>query len=254
MHSEGKEEIAWVVDDIGGRQVFEDAHFLRFTFLGDPGKILFGILDGHGGKGVAEFAARRFPEVFSRLLESGIPAPEALRRTFIDLDVETRGLDSGAVAVVAFISGSELVTANAGDAELILVSKKSWRILSELHRLNNEKERLRVVAKGARIRGDYVSLESGDDLQCTRSLGDHAFKAIGVIPDPFVSERSLGPDDIWLIAGCDGLWDFMLPDEVAKIARGKGTAKEVAEALHHEAVSVRRTTDNLTVMAVKVRN
>ncbi len=251
MHQKGREKDAWVVDDIGGRPQFEDSHCLILDFMDDPSRILCGIFDGHSGRRVADLAAERFPKVFQELLASGVPPLEALKRTFLKVDRETVGLTSGAVAVVFYIQGQELFFANAGDAELLLVSKHSHHKLSELHRIANQEEQMRVIKAGAEIIGPYVMLPNGHGLQCTRSLGDHDFRGIGVIPDPFVGGRQLGPDNLWLIGGCDGLWDVITAKEVAEISRKFISARTVAKALFHEAVVERRTMDNLTVAAVR---
>jgi serine/threonine protein phosphatase PrpC len=110
---------------------------------------------------------------------------------------------------------------------------------------------MRIIDAGGQIDGSYVMDSKGHGLQCTRSLGDHEFKDIGIIPDPNLANARLCEDDLWIIAGCDGLWDVMRPDEAATIARKMTTARAVAEALQHEAVAIRETPDNLTVLVVK---
>lgn len=251
MSSPHIEHDAWVIDDVGRRAHFEDSHFLITNFMADPAKILCGVFDGHSGRHVADLAARRFPEVFQNLLKLELPPSEALRRAYLEIDKESIGLASGAVAVTLYIDGRELYHANAGDSDLLLVSGLSHHTLSESHRLNNQTERTRVIESGAEIHGPYIMLPSGSGLQCTRSLGDHDFKIIGVIPDPFLGNRQLGPDDLWLIAGSDGLWDFMMPAEVATISRKLKTARAVGEALRNETIIERRGADNLTVLTVR---
>lgn len=250
MTSEGRDKDAWVIDDIGGRAQFEDAHCLLLDFAGDRRKVLGGVFDGHNGKSVAQLAARRSPELFQKLLSEGLPPERAFGRLFAALDKETTGLEAGSVAVGFFMNGRDLTYANVGDCALLLVSRRSERILTEWHRLSNEKERIRIIEAGGRVDGSYVMIPTGHGLQCTRSLGDNDFKECGVISDPFVGSLRLQPDDIWIIAACDGLWDFMRPEEVAATARKMSTARAVAEALHHEAIIERQTSDNLTVMVV----
>ena len=252
MQGEGREKEAWVITDIGGREELEDTHSLIFDFQGDPAKTFGAVFDGHGGKGVAELAAKRFHQVFRRFLESGLSEKQALESTFLAVDKETEGIDSGCVAVAFLLSGQDLTFANAGDSELLLVSKSRHKVLTECHRLSNDTERMRIIESGGEIWGSYVTLQSGSGLQCTRSLGDRSFKQVGVIPNPFVGSTRLGPQSQWVIAACDGLWDVMLPQEVASIARKMTTARAVVEALHHEALAVRQTPDNLTVMAIGV--
>jgi len=251
VKGEGEEKKAWVVSDIGGRASFEDAHCLSLNFGGNPAEIFGAVLDGHDGKEVAELAARRLPEVVGWKLDSRLTPERALKEAFLAIDAETAGLDSGSVAVAFLLSGRELTFANVGDSALLLVSEKTEKLLTEWHRVSNEKERARVIEAGGWIDGSYVMIPRGG-LQCTRSLGDHAFKGFGVIADPFVGRIRLGAEDLWLIAACDGLWDVMEPEEASTIARKMATPRAVAEALYHAAVVERETPDNLTVLAVAV--
>ncbi len=251
MHPKIREKDAWVIDDIGGRSQFEDSHCLILDFMDDPTRVFCGIFDGHSGRSVADLAAGSFSKAFQEFLMIGTPPAEALRKTFLKVDMEAVSLISGAVAVVFYIQERELFFANAGDAELLLVSKRSHHKLTELHRLTNQEEQMRVIKAGAKIIDPYVMLPNGHGLQCTRSLGDHDFRSIGVIPDPFVGSRQLDSDDLWLIGACDGLWDVITSKEVAAISRRFTSAKSVVEALHHEAIIERNTMDNLTIVAVR---
>ncbi len=251
VKGEGREGEAWVIEDIGGRPYFEDAHSLVIHSSGESANILGGIFDGHSGSAVAKYAAGRFPLAFRGFVDSGMSPEKALENSFLAIDREMVDETSGAVAVAFLLHGVELFIANCGDAELLLVSKNRCMILTELHRVSNEAERMRIIKAGGEIDGSYAMNPDGQGLQCTRSLGDHEFKEIGVIPRPYVHSMRLGADDLWLVAACDGLWDVMRPREVATIARKFGTARAVAEALANEAVKVRRTPDNITIMVTK---
>jgi serine/threonine protein phosphatase PrpC len=84
----------------------------------------------------------------------------------------------------------------------------------------------------------------------TRTLGDHELTKIGVLSEPAISTHALEPG--FLIAACDGLWDVMEAEELPEILAGLSTAPEAAERLRREALDVRRTSDNLTVVAVRI--
>jgi serine/threonine protein phosphatase PrpC len=251
MKGEGREKDAWAVEDIGGRARLEDTHSLAFDFGGVPGRVLGGVFDGHGGSEVADLAGRRFFGLFQNAFTAGLPADRALERAFLSIDREVVERRSGCVAVAFFLDERDLAVANTGDAELLLVSKADHKILSELHRLSNQDEKMRIIDAGGQIDGSYVMDSKGHGLQCTRSLGDHEFKDIGIIPDPHLANARLCEDDLWIIAACDGLWDVMGPDEAVTIARKMTTARAVAEALQHEAVAIMETPDNLTVLVVR---
>jgi serine/threonine protein phosphatase PrpC len=251
MKGEGRENEAWAVEDIGGRARLEDTHSLVCDFGGVPGRVLGGVFDGHGGSEVADLAGRRFPGLFQNAFAAGFPADKALEKAFLSIDREVVERRSGCVAVAFFLDGCDFAVANTGDAELLLVSKVNHKILTELHRLSNQDEKMRIIDAGGHIDGSYVMDSKGHGLQCTRSLGDREFKDIGIISDPYLASARLCKDDLWIIAACDGLWDVMRPDEAATIARKMTTAPAVAEALQHEAVAMRGTPDNLTVLVVK---
>ena len=84
----------------------------------------------------------------------------------------------------------------------------------------------------------------------TRALGDHEFTKIGVLSEPAVSTHRLEPG--FVIAACDGLWDVMEPEELSGVLAGLSTARAAVERLRREALEVRKTSDNLTVLAVGV--
>merc|ERR1719482_443434 len=52
----------------------EDAHLVESVEVFSGDRIaLFGVFDGHGGKGVAKFAAKNLPEAFMRVLPGTRP-------------------------------------------------------------------------------------------------------------------------------------------------------------------------------------
>ncbi|MEK6851169.1 MAG: PP2C family protein-serine/threonine phosphatase, partial [Candidatus Thermoplasmatota archaeon] len=176
--------------------------------------------------------------------------PEAaLPRAFRAFDETVAAEPSGAVAVVAVVLGPSLAVANAGDSHAIIVSPSRTGRLTTDHRLTNEAEFRRVVAAGARVWGPYACLPDGTGLMCTRSLGDRAYRGIGIIPEPEVRTRILAAEEEWIIAATDGVWDGMEPAAVGHLARTASTAKEAAEAIRDAAVEA--SGDNVTVVAVR---
>ena len=241
-------DIAYAISDIGGRDAMEDEHVLGVESV-RPLRALGAVFDGHGGSAVARLARDRFPALF---LASRASGPEAaLRSAFAGIHRESRGLQGGAVAAAFYVDGPRVSVANAGDAHVVAVSGETATRLTEEHRITNEVELRRVVAAGAKIWGPYVCLPDGTGIMPTRTLGDHGFETIGILSEPAVSTHPVPAD--FLVAACDGLWDVMEPDEVPRILVGVDTAKEAAERLAHEALHVRSTSDNLTVLVVRTR-
>ena len=52
------------------------------------GRALYGVLDGHGGRDVAEWVSRRLPELLCEQPAASAPVKEALRRAFVACDSE----------------------------------------------------------------------------------------------------------------------------------------------------------------------
>ncbi len=242
---------AWVKEDIGEREYFEDAHLLVLDFLGDSAKVFGGVFDGHSGTEVASLASKRFSPVFQDALSRLKVESKALEETFAILHEETVDMKSGSVVAVFYLTGRDLYVANVGDSEILLVSDSDHLVLTECHRLSNQQERMRVIEAGGLIRDPYVLNIDGTGLMCTRSMGDHDFRKAGVIHNPYIGRYEFRANDRWLVAASDGLWDVMKPSEVAAIARRMTTARAMTEALHTEARKVRRTEDNLTLLVIR---
>lgn len=225
---------AAVVSEQGPRPSMEDRHVLRV----DGDRALGAVFDGHNGAAVAAYASDHLEGDGREALD------DALRR----VHAGSRGLRGGACAVAFRISGPHLEVANVGDAELVVVRDEGVSVLTEEHRLTNTGERARVQAAGAILDGPYaVHPRTGNGLMPTRGLGDHAFAEIGIVCEPY---RWSGPfAEGWLVAACDGLWDVLAPEELPEFLRG--SAEEAAQALAREALDVRGSFDNLTVIVLR---
>ena len=225
---------AAAVSEQGPRPSMEDRHVLRV----DGDRALGAVFDGHNGAAVAEYASDHFEG------DGREPVDEALRR----VHAGSRGLRGGACAVAFRVAGPRLEVANVGDAELAVVTGAGVSVLTEEHRLTNAVERSRVQAAGAILDGPYaVDPRTGNGLMPTRGLGDHSFADIGIVCDPY---RWSGPfAEGWLVAACDGLWDVLAPEELPEFLAG--SAQEAARALAREALDVRASYDNLTVIVLR---
>jgi serine/threonine protein phosphatase PrpC len=151
--------------------------------------------------------------------------------------------------VAFFLRKRELTVSNVGDSRALIVSHDQVTQLSEDHRLENPKERKRVLQAGARIDYPYV-MRGMKGLMPTRSLGDSQFEDVGIISVPFTADYLVEERDIYLLVGCDGLFDVMRNEEVADMARRYPKPEQLVCRLKQETLQVRRGTDNLTLMAV----
>jgi serine/threonine protein phosphatase PrpC len=218
----------------GPRPTQEDSHVLRVAGARAWGAVF----DGHFGADVAALCAREYPALVT------LGPPAALR----ELHGRSAGLVGGACAVAFELDGNALRVANAGDAGLCVVpSGGDAAMVTVAHRLDNPDERRRLRQLGAIVRPPYVvDPVSGDGLMPTRSIGDHDFARAGVVCHPAVWEGRF--ESGWLIAACDGLWDVLAPSELPPFLHGE--AGDVAERLVREALQVRYSFDNVTVLAL----
>jgi len=107
----------------------------------------FGVYDGHGGRGVAEFVAR---SLHNRLVRDSHYAnnlyPEAFKNTFIELDKEMyltlpkKDHKSGCAANCILVTDdNRIFVANAGDCRSVLSVMGRARILSKDHKPDDDR-------------------------------------------------------------------------------------------------------------------
>lgn len=242
---------AAVISERGLRPEMEDAHFLDLNFA-DQGWIFAGIYDGHGGSFAAEYASKRLHQIFSEKLLSGASPREVFIASYETTSEGLSNQESGTTAVNFFIRDNDIFTANVGDARALVISRTGFRQLTVDHRVENPEERERIEEMGGRIRSHYV-FRKFRGLMPTRTLGDQYFKPVGVIATPSLSKYQIARDDLFLIAGCDGLFDVMKNEEVAEFALRFSQPDPLVEALKHEVLINRFATDNLTIIAVSLK-
>lgn len=242
---------AAVTSEKGIRPSMEDAHYLDLDF-GGKGWIYGGIYDGHNGDYAAKYAAERLHQIFLEKLLSGLTPEPAFTQSYETVSQEVSEQESGTTAVDILIKGNRIYMANAGDARAIVISQNSVSQLTVDHRVDNTEERGRVEKAGASIDYPYV-IRGNLGLMPTRSIGDQYFKAVGVIATPSISKHLIAPDDLMLVAACDGLWDFISNKGVAAFVREFAEPKLLLDALAREILFNRLGTDNLTIIAISLR-
>ncbi len=234
------------------RPAMEDAHFTDPNFAG-RGWVYAGIYDGHNGAEAAQYAAKRLHRIFLERLEVGMAPGEAFSAAYEAVSAEMERLDSGTTAVDVLLRDGIIYAANVGDARAIVVGRRSMHQLTVDHRLDDPSERQRVEAAGGRVIYPYT-YRGMQGLMPTRSLGDSYFKPVGIIATPSVAEYALTDDDFLVLAACDGLFDFMENEEVARFAREYAGLEALLEALKTEVLGNRSGADNLTIAAVSLED
>jgi serine/threonine protein phosphatase PrpC len=223
----------------------EDRHVLEIR----PEVGLFGgVYDGHGGVEAAETIAGSLHEVFFQSLEAGLPPPDAFREAYRTVEKTLEGVESGATATTVFLRRDQLCFAHIGDGGILLVAGGPIT-LTQPHRVDNPKERSRIIAAGGEIEGGYV-LRGPRGLMPTRSFGDSFFRPVGVMAIPAVGERRLTGEHRFLVVACDGLFDVLEAADIAHLLLQSSGARQGGESLQ-EAVFTRGGTDNLTILVIE---
>lgn len=216
-----------------------------------------GVFDGHGGFEAAEVAARKLHQVFRDLMDDGVDADAALTAAFllVDDDILETGTYAGTTATVAYKRGNDLLVANVGDSEAIMVTENGYKELTTAHNADNYFERNRVLKAGGEFTKGGLVYRTVETLAMTRSLGDRDFRRAGTIPDPDVRKYEIGPRDQYLVVASDGIWNFFdTKNEVANVVRNSASPDEAARELI--AIAKKRFpsyADNITVAIVPVR-
>ena len=147
-----------------------------------------------------------------------------------------------------------LYAANAGDARAVLsVTTKDGDLIAQRLTKDHTPTTPREIDRIRRSGGSVFNGRVNGSLAVSRALGDHGLKASGVTGVPHQSVVSLNKGHKFVIIACDGLWDVMTDLEavrmVTKIRDPKSMAKKLVEA-----AMKRMTTDNVSVMCVRLQN
>ncbi|KAF9918896.1 cysteinyl-tRNA synthetase [Linnemannia zychae] len=199
-------------------------------FKNNEDESLFGLFDGRSDQYrtscvISSLIKDRFGVYFRMQMEQMKGTDtivSALRRTFLGLDremwPETKNENGkgGASALIAYINGTTLYSANVGDAIAVLVKKSdTFTILSQKHIPWNPTEAARIKRSGG-----FVS-ENGllnDELDVSRSFGQFHLVPI-VNSNPYIETTNLCEDDDFLIMASSAFWDVMSYTTAVDIAK-----------------------------------
>ncbi len=243
------------------RPSMEDEHLATSFDLDVLGKTypveLFGIFDGHGGKGAATYVKENLTKELSKTLHESCSdglTDEAvwkgLKTTFFKLADKFEEETSGTTATVAMILDQKLWAANVGDSRTILDNGTQ---LSE-----DAKPHDPYYKKNIEKLGGYVHVWDFENvarlngrLAVARAIGDRSTGA-GVNPHPKITMRPL-PKKSHLILACDGVYDVSSTKQIAEAVQTHEdqTAEELARGIVHSAYTA-GSTDNISALVVKL--
>lgn len=190
---------------------------------------------------------------------------------------------SGSTGATVVLFGRRLFAANVGDSRVVLARKNGACLeLTSDHKPSRQDEAARVRAAGGFILHKRVMGE----LAITRAFGDKSFKmgikamleedadelgaggmsddatkdltAPLVSAEPEIASIVLSHDDEFLLLACDGLFDVFKSQDAITFARQeliahRGEPAEVARILSDQAIRVRRSRDNVSILIIVLR-
>jgi protein phosphatase 1K len=263
------------------------------------------VFDGHGGAATAEWLTNNLLGYVEKYWQ-GTNAPEkAVSEAFIQADkailapkggfmgmVGERGVGGskcGSTAAVALIfknkGRSQLLTANSGDARILLLRGGQAVQLTEDHVPDNENERNRIERfnpnpKMPLVRYVGGTWRVGGLLALSRAFGDAYLKGsdqfegvsfyasdtyasgFGLIAEPHTSVTDLTDDDSWIIVTSDGLLaneergggGGLSNEDVVSICNklASRSCDEIAAELTKQAVA-QGSTDDVTTLVLKLK-
>ncbi|XP_068648635.1 probable protein phosphatase 2C 27 isoform X2 [Aristolochia californica] len=231
-------------------------------FLEADAVSFYGVFDGHGGKGAADFVRDNLPKVIVEDEDFPLELEKAVARSFISTDAKTCSLQSilssGTTALTAMIFGRSLLVANAGDCRAILSRRGMAVEMSKDHRPSYAKEERRIKSLGG-----YIDIDGylNGELNVTRALGDWHIQGMKsetesggpLSAEPELKVITLTKEDEFLIIGTDGVWDVFTNQNAVDFARRRlqehNDVKRCCKEVGEEAIK-RGSVDNLTVVIV----
>lgn len=190
---------------------------------------------------------------------------------------------SGSTGATVILMGRRLFAANVGDSRVVLCRGGGQCVeLTSDHKPSRPDEAARVRAAGGFILHKRVMGE----LAITRAFGDKSFKlgikamleeeaeelagginennqtrdltAPLVSAEPEIASMVLSNNDEFLLLACDGLFDVFRSQDAVALARQeliahRGEPAEVARILSDQAIRVRRSRDNVSILIIVLR-
>lgn len=264
-----------------------------------------GVYDGHGGAAVAEWLTANLQRVVQQHWGQGSPEAD-ITEAYLEADKQLlvstgfmgmgeRGIGGskcGATAVNALLfaapggAGTTLLTANVGDARILLIRDGQAVCLTEEHVPDAESERQRIERQNPNPKMPMVryvggTWRVGGLLALSRAFGDSYLKGslqfegvsidransyssgFGVVSTPHTTLTPLTPGDSFLVLASDGLFNEeargggggLDEDGVAELCRAAlkagGSSESLARTLAETAVAV-GSTDDVTVVVMRL--
>jgi serine/threonine protein phosphatase PrpC len=235
------------------RNTMEDFSRIVENYMGDHGKTLFSLYDGHGGSEPVLYVKERMPELFHSLIINNNPQ-EAMIEAFHKIDQELQNCDSentGCTACVVYMCIEEgkriLYCANVGDTRCVVVTNEDVNTLTEDHKCTVTSEVQRVRDSGGVILNGRVF----GQLILTRALGDLALKGYGVIATPHVTRVEIEEKQKYTVIASDGVWDVIKPEDMLNISKEVVNAEDFSKVIVNNSISA-GSRDNISCIVIRL--
>jgi protein phosphatase 1L len=219
---------------------------------------LWGVFDGHGGSGCAEFVKWAVCETLKGKLEkynserfSDAGILSALKMTPVHLDKNYAGIAGTTFTMAVEIQG-RIYADNTGDSRIILQNGEGETVqLTEDAKPLSERYSKGILRRD----GGVLCGRVGGRLAVARAIGDDHIEGLTARPKvTFVTTKDLAKN-AYLVLASDGLWDAASSSNVGKavkdMRRAGAKPEEMARALVDEAHDF-ASMDNITVIVVKL--
>lgn len=264
------------------KRKFNQDRCIEIPNFGDvENQALFGVFDGHGlqGETISQYVVEvlpplllAHPEVFSDFsLAVSSVLEDVHERVAKKMDTST----SGTTAILAFLQGDTLYTANLGDSRAILAvrteeGKYVAQALSDDQAPDTPGEMERIIEAGGRVAGmtDMDGQEVGSKrvwlkgvnvpgLAMARSLGDDIAHGVGVLATPVVKQFKLDTNAAFMVVCSDGVTEFLDDQQIVDLVSSPYVLSppEACRALVEKATALwnqndAAATDDITAVVV----
>ncbi|KAI9918872.1 hypothetical protein PsorP6_011739 [Peronosclerospora sorghi] len=241
----------------GRRPYMEDRHTALADLNGDPKQSFYGIFDGHGGDGAANYCVQAMCQNVIREPSITKEPLEALKNGFLRTDQEylqianRKNSEDGTTAVVLLAQGDEMFVAHTGDSRALLVHRSGKvSVLTSDHKPNRPDERRRIQELGGSVVFWGVWRVEGI-LAVSRAIGDRMLKPY-VVAEPEVKKFTRTEADRYVVLASDGVWDTVSNDDVADLVLKHEDPQAAAQSIMEEAYA-RGSMDNICAMVIDLR-
>lgn len=248
-----------VYETIGQRSSMEDTHRIVVT---SPQEGFFALFDGHGGKGVADYAAQWLYPTIKAKLTAHPQKPDSrhiariFKESFAELNKNIlenpAWSNTGTTAVVSLIQDGVLYTAHIGDSRAVLSRKNNPLELTRDHKPNRPDEQKRIEALHGKVVFARGCHRINGSIAVSRAFGDNINRPF-VSAEPEISQILLTNDDNFLMLACDGVWDVLSSEDAVLY----GETFSCAEQPYHKSAQIvgeialdAQSTDNISIIMV----